>query len=328
MRVFQITADSSCFAASDNRQSFREEIGRLLEYNVKGFVDLIKSDVLEKESEDLRSTELKSQLKNKTKRLATDYWAWFSSDHTGSGWAVGGGSESKFEEIYSTLFGETFAGETIGNKGKIRDAIHLDIHLINERDFFITLDKKHFLNKKEILRQKFNVEVMNPQECLIAMEAYWANDPGSDPRSRKNLCLLPPRIIAGTSLMPSLNLWTPEQKSIFSISATTDGFYFIQGIMYDSFGDRVCELEKCAIIRKQRAGLHTLSDPGRTGRIIICGKLYAHVILISEREKLLEAKVLGDGSLWVFGRFYNDKGQEIAHVTKEWFKLGPGPVCF
>jgi len=324
MRIFQITMESSCFAASQKRQKFKDEIKELMDLNDKGWIDLIKPDVLEKETDDILGRG-KTSLRDKTKTLATDYgiglWG-----HTHSKWIVDG-RKSKLIKIYNALWGKPLWQKGGQEKNKIRDAMHLDTHLINERDFFITNEEKHFLNKKGILKKKFNVEILNPKECLEKIKEYWLNNPGSSPDSSRNHSILSPRIIGGTCIMRGLNLRTPDGQSIFSIFTNTNGFYFIQGIIYDSSGDILLEIKDGVKICKEEARLHALADPVRKAKILIEDKLYPHIIFIFNSEKLLEAKVLGDGSLWLFGKFHNEKGQQIAYFNKDVLEIGPAPIC-
>ncbi len=333
MRIFQITMDSSCFAAFEKRQKFENEIEELIELNNKGWIDLIKPDVLEKETQDFLEKAAKidankitafENLKNKTKTLATDYGIGLYG-HTYSKWIVGD-RKSKLIEVYTALWGKPLWQKGKQEKNKIRDAIHLDTHLINERDFFVTNDR-HFLYKMDVLKKKFDVEILNPKECLEKIKEYWLNNSGSSQNSSQNFLILPPRIIAGTCLFQSLNLRTPEGQSIFSISTNTNAFYFIKGIIYDFSGDILFEIKDRIEIYKEGACLHGIADPAREAKILLEDKLYPHIIFIFNSEKLLEAKVLGDGSLWLFGKFYNKKGQQIAYFNKNVFKIGPAPIC-
>ncbi len=327
--------DSSCFAASEEKQNFKDEIKELIELNNKGWVDLIKPDVSEKETQAFleKATKISAKgkkafenLKNKTKTLATDYGTGLNG-HTYSKWIVSG-RKSKLIEIYTALWGKPLWQKGKQGPNKIRDAMHLDTHLINERDFFITNEVKHFLNRRATLKKMFNIEIMNPEECLKKIKEYWLNNPGSSPDS---IQISPPRIIAGTCLFKGLNLRTPEGQSIFSIFTDENGFYFIQGTIYDFSGEVILEIKENGRIRVGKNGggtsLHFFADPARKAKILFDNELYPHIIFIFNSEKLLEAKILGDGSLWLFGKFYNKKGQQIACFNKNMLEIGPAPIC-
>lgn len=50
------------------------------------------------------------------------------------------------------------------NDEQIKDSMHLQTHLHYNRDFFITDDKKHILNKKDELKKRLNLLVCTPRE--------------------------------------------------------------------------------------------------------------------------------------------------------------------
>lgn len=334
MRIFQITMESSCFAAKEKKQKFPDAIKELTKLNNKGWIDLIKPDVLERETQDFleKATKITTKgitafknLKNKTKTLATDYGTNLHG-HTHSKWSISD-RESKLTEVYAILWGKPLWQKGKQEISKIRDAMHLDTHLINERDFFVT-NEKHFLDKINILKIKFNIEIMNPEECIKKIKEYWSNNSSSSSCYSSNTTILPPRIIAGTCLFNSLNLRTPEGQSVFSIFTDANGFYFIQGTIYDSSGKAILEIIKEKVkIHGEKTWLHALPDPARKAKIFIEDKFFSHIILISNSKKLLEVKVLGDGSLWLFGKIYNEKGQQIAYFNKNVFEIGPAPIC-
>lgn len=55
-------------------------------------------------------------------------------------------------------------------RNKISDVDHLMGHIVNKRDFFVTTDKD-FLTKREILKEKFGVKILTPQECLKELKS-------------------------------------------------------------------------------------------------------------------------------------------------------------
>ena len=72
MRIFLLTMDSCCFAAKDGEDY--PQIIHLKSWQDNGWVNLVKSGVLEKESEHEGLDALSRQrLKGKTKNLAVDY---------------------------------------------------------------------------------------------------------------------------------------------------------------------------------------------------------------------------------------------------------------
>ena len=51
---------------------------------------------------------------------------------------------------------------------QIKDSMHLQTHIKNKRDYFITDDAEHILSKKDELKEKLNIIVCSPKEfCEI-----------------------------------------------------------------------------------------------------------------------------------------------------------------
>ena len=88
MRIFLLTMDSSCFSKTGDDYP---EVKKLKKWQENGWIDLIKSGVLEKESEELQGQSLQT-LKEKTKNLSIDYGPIFQ-DHTSMkyAWHYGSG---------------------------------------------------------------------------------------------------------------------------------------------------------------------------------------------------------------------------------------------
>lgn len=85
--------------------------------------------------------------KVKNKVLPVGVWG-----HSKWGEAVYSGDDCKYSEIR----------EIIGREN-IEDAMHLEAHIRNNHDYFITEDND-FLSKREDLNKKFNVKIMTPTE--------------------------------------------------------------------------------------------------------------------------------------------------------------------
>lgn len=75
------------------------------------------------------------------------------------GEAVWAGDNSKYDDI-----------RTVIGKNNIKDAMHLEAHIRSSHDYFVTEDND-FLNKRDILAQKFGVKIITLQElkkiCII-----------------------------------------------------------------------------------------------------------------------------------------------------------------
>jgi len=323
MRIFQVTIDSSCFAANPAIQKFPDEIKLLTEWNNKGWIDLIKSDVLEKETDDIQNLIGKKNLKELTKSLATDYGINLYG-HSHSNWGFQDG-ESRFNEIYKMIFPGIAMQDGVKTKNRVRDALHLDTHSINNRDYFVNNDV-HYLSKREIIKNKFNIEIVDPKECVEIISNQWENNPGNSPAINQNES----KIIAGTCKFDNFIL-REEKEIIFSI-INMNGFFVFGGYIYNSEGNKMAEFGDKVIVSGEGFNIHAYSDPARESKIILSkndineGRTFSSVILSHNKERILEAKILADGKIWVFGELFNSLGQRAAFFDKKCMILGPAVI--
>ncbi|MEE9525422.1 MAG: hypothetical protein V3V78_02330 [Candidatus Woesearchaeota archaeon] len=73
--------------------------------------------------------------------------------------------DTYIDEFKSFLFPDYDYMKETNQRKAIRDCIHLSTHKVNGRDFFITIDN-HFLKNKEELKEKWNIQVISPDEFL------------------------------------------------------------------------------------------------------------------------------------------------------------------
>jgi hypothetical protein len=127
MRVFQVTMDSSCFSPAEDYA----DVEVLKCWQDKGWVDLIKTGVLERENKGDDSGQYIEVLRAKTKGLSLDYGiVVYGAPGTPNGehipgeymWWYGTG-RSKFEQIHEVLFGKN-SQQGKKSAGNIRDALH------------------------------------------------------------------------------------------------------------------------------------------------------------------------------------------------------------
>jgi predicted nucleic acid-binding protein len=52
-----------------------------------------------------------------------------------------------------------------------RDAQHLAQAISNQADVFLTLDERHFINRRETLEKQFKIKIRRPSELLLEIEA-------------------------------------------------------------------------------------------------------------------------------------------------------------
>jgi predicted nucleic acid-binding protein len=60
-------------------------------------------------------------------------------------------------------------GDNIKN---LKDVDHLLVHIKDKRDIFVTSDKD-FLNKREIIKNKFKTNILKPEECISFLRQHF-----------------------------------------------------------------------------------------------------------------------------------------------------------
>ena len=137
MRFFLLTMDANCFDA--RTEDDYPEVKKLKGWQDYGWVDLIKTDVFEKDHEGSYGQHLQS-IENKASDLSLDY-----------GFSYGTTDIGRFQMLYNEIL---FRGVIGGNKDKIKarmcDVGHLACHSVNERDYFLTKDGDFLLKKNEL----------------------------------------------------------------------------------------------------------------------------------------------------------------------------------
>lgn len=308
MRVFLLTIDSSCFS---KKGTDYPEVKKLKKWQENGWVDLIKSGVLEKESEEVQGQFLHT-LKGKTKNLSTDYGPIFVG-HTSMkyAWPYFSG-KIRFEEVYKIIFGEWQRGKKADSK--MRDAIQIFYHLINDRDYFVTKDIQHLIAKATALENNFGIRVRVPQDCIKEIEAYWKKADTFPPE-----ILQIPKIVAGTCIFEQFFLKRLDGSLLFGVHKTQNNNFVLRGSLYSPNGKELVEFSDSPIIKGAKASLHQQpsSEDFNRYRIILEKQKIPRVIAVHESMKIFEAQVLSMGHLLLWGEFYNEKGEKVASATKD-----------
>lgn len=65
---------------------------------------------------------------------------------------VWGGKDTTYDDVRQII-----------GRDNIKDAMHLEAHIRNKHDYFVTEDRD-FLDKREELETKFNIKIVTPQE--------------------------------------------------------------------------------------------------------------------------------------------------------------------
>ena len=125
-----------------------------------GKIKIFKTDVMDTEMQDggyKRGLDKSTQL---SEDIGTGVWNHSRWDHTKFG---NDNDKLLLNQLLEYLFGKKERAEYI--KQEIRDAMHLKTHLNYKRDYFMTRDND-FLSKRVLLKEKFNVNIITPEEIL------------------------------------------------------------------------------------------------------------------------------------------------------------------
>jgi hypothetical protein len=166
MKVKTITIDTNCI----NTKQGKEAINKLEKWHTQGLVKIFKTDVMDTElsnsDHDFREKALK-----KSQSYPEDIGVGVV-DHSRVGHCrIGGDSiDYPLEEIRKLLFPQYEKFDDAAKRRAIRDSMHLATHKMHKRDAFVTEDK-HFLNKRDSLKEHFGITVLSPEEVLEKIEA-------------------------------------------------------------------------------------------------------------------------------------------------------------
>ena len=309
-----LTMDSCCFPKIGEDDS----VEKLKTWQDKGWVDLIITDVLEKETEELYG-EHRKKVEEKTKSLSKDYGLPLLGHISSKFWfSPVNGSVEKFLEIYEVVFNEPWQEKA--KKNNTRDALHLHTHLINDRDYFITRDSR-ILGKRDEL-ECLGIKVRTSEAAIKEMEDYWRKNGIFPPE-----IITTPKIIVGTCFFDQFLIKKPSGSVNFAILKSKDDFFIFRGTLYSPNGEELIEFSEKPIIKHEKASLHAYSfESQNKNRIILDKKSFACVVATYNRKKILEARVLTKGHLLVQGEFFNKRGKIEVSACKEELRIF-GPIC-
>jgi hypothetical protein len=157
-------------------------LNKLEEWHLKGIIEMVKTDVMDTELLKA-SPRFREVFMNKSSRYREDrgvgtfdHSRW---DHAVFG-GIGGGSYDRNyprDEMLRILFPgfENITDEDEKSRA-IRDAMHLATHYMHRRDFFVTLDMKHFIAHRDALKERFGVVILTPEECVSRVSKMFLPD--------------------------------------------------------------------------------------------------------------------------------------------------------
>lgn len=161
-----ITLDTNCI----NTKQRKEAINKLEEWRKHGLVEIVKTDVMDTELMSGGSTfRQKALRKSESYREDMGVGVWDHSrwDHCRFGEES---ADYPLKEIRDLLFPQYNKLDDYGKKRALRDSMHLATHKMYNRDVFVTEDN-HFLNKKDVLKERFGIRVLSPRELVEEIEA-------------------------------------------------------------------------------------------------------------------------------------------------------------
>lgn len=157
----KVTFDTTCFFDYFERNKIYIE--KIEKFSVEGIVDIVKTTRV------MNDTHFRAKEKGGESKI----WNQIQSFPAKTIGTVGRWNHSVWNS--GDVWGDdehTDLGQKIKKcipSAGIEDVDHLIGHVINKRDIFITNDK-HFLEKKEELKNVIGVQIMSPKEFIEFME--------------------------------------------------------------------------------------------------------------------------------------------------------------
>ena len=153
-KVITVTIDSNCI--NEKRNGFY--LNLIDEAYEKGLIKIYKTDTMD--TEFIKKKGYPKVLK-KSEKYEEDMGigVWGNSRWGHFKW--GDLTDTiKINSIKSILFPK----EKVLNDKQLRDCLHLKTHIEYKRDYFITSDKEHILNNKEIIEKNLLINVVSPKD--------------------------------------------------------------------------------------------------------------------------------------------------------------------
>jgi len=177
----EVTLDTSCLIDLQ-RQDTREDIRKRAEAVKKiiggyqdGLIDVKVTTRVEFDQRNYKNAESKTKLLDFANNVGVIRSVFrYGISRYGSisnGVTRDGYGSLETVEMENKLKDIMFEGISFGefnekSKGRIADLDHLLAHILAKRTYFITSDKRHFINNREKLKAEFGVEIMTAEEFV------------------------------------------------------------------------------------------------------------------------------------------------------------------
>ncbi len=160
--IITVTVDTNCINLKKHPSL---DIIYNLYYNSK--IKIYKTDTLDTELifSNPKKSDIKENRLNKSNSLKEDLGIGFWGQSRWNHCKWGNKKESFVEEFKNILFRDYERMSEKKRRNAFRDCMHLSTHLINKRDYFITLDK-HFRSNNKILKDKYNLKIIHPDDFI------------------------------------------------------------------------------------------------------------------------------------------------------------------
>jgi hypothetical protein len=181
----EVTLDTTCLIDSqrqDTREDIRkraEAVKKIIDWYQDRLIDVKVTTRVEFDQRNYQNEEKKEKLLNLADNVGVigSVFRYGISKYGGLSNHVprDGYGSLKTVEMEKRLKEIMFEGISFGefnekSRERISDVDHLLAHILAKRDFFITSDKRHFINNREKLKAEFSVVIITPEEFVKMYE--------------------------------------------------------------------------------------------------------------------------------------------------------------
>lgn len=294
-----------------------------------GLVELLKSNVLDKEFESFR-------LGFEKARQYENIGGLNLAGHIPKGhfFFTGGRRKSLFAEIYKTLWGDFWkkGGSEKDQRNSLRDVLHMDAAWMTGADIFITSEGALLAKQKDLEKLGFDVRLVTPEDCLNYLHEVFRNNYDSNDVSAiaARLRRSPPILLGSNSCFEFCCKDRAIDEVLFQTEWRANRLY-ITGNLRDSKGQKCVTLSPEADPKIHNASttvscsnsspfLHVMvSNSGATAssQYLRVGAVATSSFRVAaEDEELCWGHLLPSGHLSLQGTFYDSKGFPVVRITR------------
>ena len=234
MYIHKIVIDANCINARGSLQA----MALLEEYHDAGVLEILQTSTLKKEFSKVPF--FKSKADKYQTITGNSYVGSLDDRHPEAipGGVIGGNSMLR---LFPKLFPDKKPGKDFHNS--IRDSLHIEQAILNYCDYFVTNEKALRKGGREIPEIRDRIKVVNPDECLEEIKAYFQKHCKSTvPNFLGNeLKTMGPIILGSNSCYGFCAFESSTQNQILS-AFVENGKLMVEADFYDSVGKKQLEL--------------------------------------------------------------------------------------